>query len=99
MLCHQDVQDVECLSERDEIERHLVRDTEAYLDERAHGLIPCSRLSEAWERFFRLGTSVIRGSLRAQRLSREDRDDCEQEFWTEVVAQLGRSRYEPARAG
>ena len=40
MLCHQDVQDVECLSERDEIERHLVRDTEAYLDERAHGLTP-----------------------------------------------------------
>jgi len=32
-------------------------------------------------------------------LSGGDRDDCEQEFWAAVVDQLGRSRYEPARAG
>ena len=86
-------------SERNEIERDLVRDTEAYLDERARGLTPSLRLSEAWDRFFRYGTSLIRGSMRARGLSGGDRDDCEQEFWTEVVAQLSRSQYDPARAG
>jgi RNA polymerase sigma factor (sigma-70 family) len=31
-------------------------------------------------------------------LSKGDRDDCEQEFWAAVIAQLRRSGYEPARA-
>jgi len=87
------------LPERDEVERALVSDTEAYLAQRARGLTPCSRLGEAWDRFFQLGCSVIRGAIRARGLSGGDRDDCEQEFWAAVLTQLGRSRYEPARAG
>jgi RNA polymerase sigma-70 factor (ECF subfamily) len=86
-------------SDRVEIDRNLVRDTKAYLDERTRGLTPSSRLSEAWDRFFRYGTSVIRDSIQALGLSRGDRDDCEQEFWAAVVAHLGRSWYEPARPG
>jgi RNA polymerase sigma factor (sigma-70 family) len=83
----------------DEFEGDLVRDTKAYLDERARGMAPSLRLSNAWDRFFRFGSSVIRGSSQARGLSGGDRDDCEQEFWAAVVDQLRRSRYEPARAG
>ena len=98
-LRQQDAGDAARVSERDETERDLVRDTEAYLDERARGLTPSLRLSEAWDCFFRYGSSVIRGVTRAWGLSGADRDDCEQEFWAAVVDQLHRSRYEPVRAG
>jgi RNA polymerase sigma factor (sigma-70 family) len=94
-----DAGDAAPLWERSDIEQNLVRDTEAYLDERARGLVPSSRLTEAWERFFRIGNSVIRGSILARRLSTGERDDCEQEFWAAVVAQLRQSRYDPVRAG
>jgi RNA polymerase sigma factor (sigma-70 family) len=86
-------------TEGDEAERDLVRDTEAYLDERTRGLTPSLRHCEAWDCFFRYGSAVIRGATRAFGLSEADRDDCEQEFWAAVVDQLGRSRYEPVRAG
>jgi RNA polymerase sigma factor (sigma-70 family) len=86
-------------TERDQIEQGLVRDAKAYLDERAQGMTPSFLLSEAWDHFFAYGSSVIRGRLRARGLSREDHDDCEQEFWVAVVTQLRRSGYESARAG
>jgi RNA polymerase sigma factor (sigma-70 family) len=86
-------------TERDQIEQGLVRDAKAYLDESAQGMTPSFLLSEAWDHFFCYGSSVIQGCLRARGLSREDRDDCEQEFWVAVVTQLRRSGYESARAG
>jgi RNA polymerase sigma-70 factor, ECF subfamily len=99
MRCQQGMDDAAFLAERGEIERDLVRDTEEYLDELARGLTPSVRLGEAWDRFFRFGTSVIQGAIRARGLSGTDRDDCEQEFWAAVLSQLTQSRYEPARAG
>ena len=99
LLRRRDSDDVARAPEGDEIERDLVRDTMAYLDERARGMPPSRRLSDAWDRFFRFGSSVIRAYIRARGFSAEDRDDCEQEYWAAVVAQLGRSRYETARAG
>ena len=80
-------------------ERMLVRKTHAYIDARARGSAPSAELEEAWERFFRLGRVVIRGCLRARWLTQADREDCEQEFWAEVIAQFGQSRYDPSRAG
>jgi RNA polymerase sigma factor (sigma-70 family) len=98
-LRHQDANAAARPSQRNETERDLVRDTEAYLDERTRGLTPSLRQCEAWDCFFRYGSAVIRGATRAFGLSEADRDDCEQEFWAAVVDQLGRSRYEPVRAG
>lgn len=86
-------------SEPEGDERDLVRDTQDYLDARAHGRTHSARLNAAWERFYRLAAPLIRGGVRARGLSGADRDDCEQEIWTEVVAQLGQSRYDPARGG
>jgi RNA polymerase sigma-70 factor (ECF subfamily) len=87
------------LFEEDQDERMLMREIQAYIDTRTRGWTPSAQLEEAWGRFFRLGRLVIRGSIRSWRLTPADREDCEQEFWAEVIAQLRQSRYDPSRAG
>lgn len=80
-----------------DIEPDLLADTQSYLEARCWGMPPIPRLVEAWERFYRSYDPLIRRCVAGYPMTEEDRFDCVQEAWTEVIARLGRFRYDPRR--
>jgi RNA polymerase sigma-70 factor, ECF subfamily len=82
----------------DDQELALLRDTQAYLAQRAQGLTPLPHLAMAWNRFYVRYDPVIRHHVGLRRLPEPDRSDCAQEVWLSVVIQLEHFRPDSGRA-
>jgi RNA polymerase sigma-70 factor (ECF subfamily) len=72
-------------------------DVQAYLESRRLGMIPHTRLCDAWEHFYLLHAPLIRTFIAARHLSEADRNDCIQEVWKEVVIKLRDFHHDPQR--
>ena len=82
----------------DDQELALLRDTQAYLAQRAQGLTPLPHLATAWNRFYVRYDPMIRHHVGLRRLPEIDRSDCVQEVWLSVVTQLEHFRPDTGRA-
>ena len=82
----------------DEAGPEFLEEIKAYLDCRSRGVEPPPPLAEAWEGFYGFYAPRIRTFLGKWALSEADRNDCLQEVWHEVVAQLARFGHDPGRA-
>ena len=81
-----------------DIDRHLLEDTQAYLELRSQcSDDPPPSLVDAWEHFYEFCTPLIRSIVATHRLTEEDVSDCVQEVWEVVIAKLRDFHYDPER--
>lgn len=85
-------------SGRETIDRELIEAIQAYFECCAQGMAPRPELLEAWDRFFRICTPLIRQTIRARRIAEADENDCVQEVWEAVFAGLHGFGHDPDRA-
>lgn len=83
----------ECLGRDRELQ--LLEDTQAYLRCLAQGVKPGSRLSGAWDRFFRVHTRRIHRTALCCGLSAADAEDCVQDVWLVILDVLRLSGQDP----
>ena len=70
----------------------------AYLECRSRCVEPAAPLSAAWDGFYGFYAPRIRRFLGRWPLSEADRNDCLQDVWHEIVAQLTRFEHDAGRA-
>ncbi len=75
-----------------ESEAALLDQTQAYLEYRSRGLDPPPPLPTAWNRFYGYYVPKLRHAFARWNLPVAERDDCFQEVWVAVVAQLPQFR-------
>jgi RNA polymerase sigma-70 factor (ECF subfamily) len=68
-----------------------------YLECRTRSVDPAAPLVEAWNCFYDFYAPWVRSFLRKRDLLEEERNDCFQDFWKEVVAHLGHFQYDSTR--
>ena len=69
----------------------------AYLELRARGIEPPTPLVEAWDRFYAFHAQRIQSFLKGWKLPEEDRSDCFQEIWKDIVGKLAQFHQDPRR--
>ena len=82
---------------RDDIDLQLLRNTQAYIQSLAERRVPSPRLCSAWAQFYELYYPLIHRLVQTRCIPAADTDDCAQEVWAEIVAQLARFSYDPRR--
>lgn len=71
-----------------EIDPELIRKARVYLEGRTGHAAPDPDAAAAWDELFRIFSVVIQRSLASWKLGEQDRDDCTQEVWIEVLRHL-----------
>jgi len=66
----------------------LLLQTQAYLHAQLERTVPDAELTEAWHRFYRVYSSLIRRFVLAHDIRDADVDDCVQEVWRTVAKKL-----------
>ncbi|WP_020466140.1 RNA polymerase sigma factor [Singulisphaera acidiphila] len=72
----------------EQIAPELLQQVRAYLKCRAGEVAPSLEMTHAWDQFFRAFSSLIRRSIAPWELGEQDREDCTQEIWKEVLLHL-----------
>ena len=80
-----------------EIGEEFLAESQAYLECRSRRVEPPPPLVEAWNRFYEFYAPRIRAFLRNCGLPDADVNDCSQEVWQDVVANLGHFRQDATR--
>ena len=78
-------------------DRDLCDKLHAYLDCRSRNVDPPAVLSQAWDDLYAAYTPRIRAFLRRYRLSDDDREDCLQDVWGELISHLADRRHDSRR--
>lgn len=81
----------------DETQGELLSLTREYLRQRFAGIDPESVLVRAWERFHQVYSQMIRRFAYSCGVAGSDLDDCQQEVWRAVLAELPRFEYDSNR--
>lgn len=80
------------------LDAEIVSAAQAYLEMRRLRTAPIPEAyRRAWEHFYGVCGPLIERAVGAYRLPEQDRRDCAQEVWKEIVAELGRFVYDPQR--
>ena len=75
----------------------LIRTVQLYLRRRAERSAAAANDSSGWNRFYELYDPLVRRVARSWGLPDADLDDCVQEVWTELIAQIPKLDYDAAR--
>jgi RNA polymerase sigma factor (sigma-70 family) len=80
-----------------DIGEEFLAQSKAYLECRSRGGEPPPPLVEAWKCFYEFYAPRIRGFLKSCSVPEADLNDCSQEVWQDVVADLARFRQDASR--
>lgn len=72
----------------EQIAPELLLQVRAYVKCRAREVAPSLEMTRAWDQFFRAFSLLIRRSIAPWELGEQDREDCTQEIWKEVLLHL-----------
>ncbi len=78
-------------------DEEFLQKIKTYLECRSRSVDPAAPLVEAWNCFYGFYAPWIRSFLWKHDLLEEERNDCFQDFWKEVVAHLGHFQYDSTR--
>jgi RNA polymerase sigma-70 factor (ECF subfamily) len=83
----------------DPFDSGLLVNTQKYLASQLERLVPDTLLSQAWDRFYQIYSSAIRGFVRRFEITQTDADDIAQEVWAEVITRLPAFHWNANRSG
>ena len=75
----------------------LLRITQEYLELQFRRVAPRSAVVRAWQQFYGTYNEIIRRFALSCGVPKADLDECVQDVWTAVIAQLGGFKYNPSR--
>jgi len=78
-------------------ETELISYVQEYLKRWSKQVLPNKNQAEAWDRFYRTHSPLVRRVAAGYRLSKSDEDDCFQHIWQKLLQILPRLSFDPAR--
>jgi len=81
----------------EDVDEEFLNKVKSYLECRSRGVDPPPPLVEAWNCFYDTYAPRIKRFLGHRGLADEDRNDCFQDIWKEVIVNLAHFRHDPRR--